>query len=424
MGTRIWDRQGRSWAWTLLGSSLSLLPQSAAFILLARLLPVTDVGLLVALSALTSIMGPFVGFGAGNLFIRNVSRNPNQTNEQWRRLAGTALYSSLLISLVAIAAARMFIGIAVPMTALIAIVVGDLLFSRWIQLVGQAYQGTEQFRLVTEVNLIASCTKLAAVLILLLLTPAARSISTYSLSYLLISFAAAITVHAGTRKRFGRIQSMHFGRVSDLREGLWFAISPCTQTINNDADKLILSRFTTLENCGIYGIAYRVLTLVYLPVSALLTVTYPVFFRKGQEGVRHSTKFALRLLPLALGYTIAAGFLLLAGAQMVPWVLGPKYAPSVEILRQLAFLPMLKAIQYLFADTLTGADQQRTRVALQMAVAILNIIGNIVFVPRYGLQAAVRMTLVSDAALALIFAVASFRLARQRSQPQCGALAI
>jgi O-antigen/teichoic acid export membrane protein len=401
-----------------LGSSLSLLPQSAALILLARLLPVKDVGLLVALSALTSILGPFVGFGAGNLFIRNVSRNPKQTNEQWEALVGTTLYSALLFSLVAITTARVFVGAAMPIATVTAVVMGELLFSRWIQLVGQAYQATERFRRVTEVNLIASCTKLAAVFMLLLLAPTARSISTYALLYLVSSFVAAVVVLAGTPKLFGAIKRMQIGRVSDLKEGLLFAVSPCTQIVNNDADKLILSRFTTPEDCGIYGIVYRILAPVYLPVGALLTVTYPVFFRKGQEGIRHNARFALELLPIALGYTVVAGFLLLGGAKFIPLVLGQKYASSVPILRQLSFLPMLKAIQYLFADTLTGADQQRTRVALQLTIAALNVLGNIALVPHYGLQAAVWTTLVCDGTLALLFVAASIRLAMKTSKPQ------
>jgi O-antigen/teichoic acid export membrane protein len=232
----------------------------------------------------------------------------------------------------------------------------------------------------------------------------------------LLVFAAAqfMTLpHFGMPRHWSTIRTIfHDLRNWKWREGLWFAISPSTQVVNNDADKFMLARLANPSQAGIYGAAYRVLSAAFLPVQALLTMTYPRFFREGGHGIHHSGRYAWRWLPAALGYSLGAAGLIFAGAPLVVKLLGSQFRDTAFVLRQLAILPALKAVQFLFADSLSGADFQSLRVLLQAGAAALNVALNLLWMPELGWHGAVRATLVCDGALAAGLVLAQFWLRR------------
>ena len=72
---------------------------------------------------------------------------------------------------------------------------------------------------------------------------------------------------------------------------------------------------------------------------------------------------------------------------------------SVDALRLLAFLPLVRALSTTGADVLTGTDKQRLRIIGTFGAGILNLVLNLIFIPSFGWPAAVVTTLVSEIAL-------------------------
>jgi O-antigen/teichoic acid export membrane protein len=98
----------------------------------------------------------------------------------------------------------------------------------------------------------------------------------------------------------------------------------------------------------------------------------------------------------------------------VPYVLGPEYFRIVEALRWLAVLPMLKAVHYFLADTLTGAGYQGVRTFIQAGVGAFNVLINLWLIPAYSWRGAAWASIASDALLLCGVAAAVMLLARQR----------
>jgi O-antigen/teichoic acid export membrane protein len=96
-------------------------------------------------------------------------------------------------------------------------------------------------------------------------------------------------------------------------------------------------------------------------------------------------------------------------------VLGPEYAPTVDVLRWLAPLPLLKALHYFAADTLTGAGFQSLRSIVQIGVAGVNVVLNLWLIPRYGWRGAAGSSLVTDGLL-LVSLVVMVTVVYQRQQ--------
>jgi O-antigen/teichoic acid export membrane protein len=102
----------------------------------------------------------------------------------------------------------------------------------------------------------------------------------------------------------------------------------------------------------------------------------------------------------------------LAGAPLLPRLLGPGYEESACVLRWLSVLPLLKAVQYLCGDAMTGADLQRRRTAIQGGLALANVALNILLDPVFGWRGAAAATLVSDTVLAAALWAGAFTARR------------
>jgi O-antigen/teichoic acid export membrane protein len=199
-------------------------------------------------------------------------------------------------------------------------------------------------------------------------------------------------------------------------EGFYFSVSLSAQTVYNDIDKTMLARLSTLEATGIYAAAYRLIDVAFVPVRSILAAAYAKFFQHGASGISGSMGLVKRLVPIAGGYGFAAGIGLFLLAPIVPYVLGDEYAGIVEALRWLAPLPFLKAMHYFAADSLTGAGFQRGRSAVQVVIAVFNVLVNLWLIPLYSWRGAAWSSLASDGLLMLGLWIMVAFLYRQQLQ--------
>src|SRR5439155_9872263 len=105
---------------------------------------------------------------------------------------------------------------------------------------------------------------------------------------------------------------------AELGEGALFAASLSAQSVYNDLDKTLLARLSALSSTGIYGAAYRILDVAFLPVRSLLFAAYAHFFRHGARGIAGTAAFARRLGPVAVSYAAVGALARAAFGPLVP----------------------------------------------------------------------------------------------------------
>jgi O-antigen/teichoic acid export membrane protein len=200
----------------------------------------------------------------------------------------------------------------------------------------------------------------------------------------------------------------------ELKEGFYFGAALSAQTIYNDIDKTMLARLSTLDATGIYAAAYRVIDVVVTPMQSVRYAAYSIFFRNGQYGIASSYTYAKRLISRMFAYSVLvfAGLYLLA--PFFPLVIGAEFARTVQALRWLAFLPLLRTLHYFFSDALTGAGYQGLRSAAQIFIAILNVGLNFWLIPLYSWRGAAWASLASDGSLAIaMYGILMFVMAKE-----------
>jgi O-antigen/teichoic acid export membrane protein len=405
----------RNTTWMIIGQGLRLVIQALYFVEIARSLGVRNYGAFVGVVALVAIVYPFGALGSGNLLVKNVSLDKTLFPTYWgRALVTTAICGSILLLLV-MAISHFVLPPQIPLLLVLLVGASDLFGLNIITISGQAFQSFERLNRTAMINVLMSAGRLLGAIVLIAIHPHPSPLEwgyIYFTCTATVAIIAAILVNAS----LGRPLFRHPFSRKEMREGFYFSAGQTAQTVYNDIDKMMLARLGTLEATGIYGAAYRLIDVSFVPISSLLWATYPNFFRAGNAGISSALNFAKPLLLRALVYAAAICAILLAFANLVPLILGPDYAPTAEALRWLAVLPVFKSLHYFLSDTLTGSGYQAVRTSLQAGVAVFNVIINLWLIPAFSWRGAAWSSIASDALLLCGVALAVFILSR-RSGP-------
>jgi O-antigen/teichoic acid export membrane protein len=407
------SKLARNTGWMFFGQGLRFIIQAFYFAVIARGLGVAGYGVFVGVVALVGILSPFATLGSGFLIIKNVARNPEQFAQYWGRALLTTIGSGSTLFLVGVLLARFLLPATIPIELVVCVAASDLFAGSLTLVCWQAFQAFEQLNWTATLNVILSTSRLLGAVILVVFErhPSATQ---WGRLYFASTATAAVIALALVFTKLGRPTFRLDRKIGSLREGFCFSASLSAQTIYNDIDKTMLARLGTLDATGIYGAAYRLIDVSFTPVGSLLAAAYPNFFRTGREGLGASMRYATRLMKRALAYASLVCIVLLLAAGAVPYILGGEYKLTEDALRWLAVLPVLKVIHFFLSDALTSAGYIGVRSAIQVGVAVFNVLINLWIIPAYSWRGAAWSSIASDALLACAIGTAVFVLSRSK----------
>jgi O-antigen/teichoic acid export membrane protein len=402
----------RNTLWMLLGQGLRLIIQAVYFIEIARSLGASNYGAFVGVVALVGIAVPFSDLGSGNLLVKNVSRDQRLFDLYWgRALVAVAVSGSALLVAVLLIS-RFVLSSAIPLRLVLLVSVSDLLGLSIITMCGLAFLAFDRLKWTAAINVMISASRLLGVVLLIDTHPHPSPLQ-WGYVYLCSTTTVAIVGVLLVCSKLGRPILWRHGSMDEIREGLYYSVGLSAQTIYNDIDKTMLTRLGSLEATGIYGAAYRLIDVCFVPIGSVLSASYANFFRAGANGVAACLAYARPILVRSLIYPIAVCVALQVSAGLVPHILGGEYEKTAEALRWLSPLPVLKLFSYFFSNILTGAGYQKVRSYVQAGVALFNVLVNLWVIPLYSWRGAAWSSIVSDALLAYGTGTAVVMLARR-----------
>lgn len=179
-------------------------------------------------------------------------------------------------------------------------------------------------------------------------------------------------------------------------------LSGSTQSAYNDIDKAMLSHYGMNVANGIYSMAYRIMDISAIPVTALDAASLPRFFRLSREGFHSVASLSVRLAKRAVLLGVLISVCVFAAAPLVPHIVGNGFKESVLALRWLCLIPVFRGIHQLTGSAITGLGFQRYRTAGQFSAAILNLGLNLWLIPQYGWLGAAWASLATDGSLSIV----------------------
>ena len=180
------------------------------------------------------------------------------------------------------------------------------------------------------------------------------------------------------------------------------------------ADTLILSFVRPFDEVGIYSAAYRVLeiltTLPFMYAGVILPLFANAWATKNQERFRSLLKHSYTVMALMIFPMIVGVYLL--GERIMSLVAGPGYETSGTILKILILAVGAIYLGTVSSHAVIALDVQKKMMRIYILVAIITLIGYILFIPTYGMWAAAWLTLFSESVIAIMSTKISFEASK------------
>jgi O-antigen/teichoic acid export membrane protein len=214
----------------------------------------------------------------------------------------------------------------------------------------------------------------------------------------MVMYYRYVQVHIGKPEILKGILTLRLGLVKQiLKASLPFALLVGFSTIYNRIDVIIISHILGYTQTGLYTAAYRFFDLLGFFPAVVSHALYPVFatmMANNQIGaVRETLEKYLRFMA-AVALPMATGGMLLSES-IIRILAGEQFIAAAHVLAVLIWAP---AVLFLYVVMNALVISQLTRYATYITGfnVLVNIVGNILLLPRYGIIAAAATTILSE----------------------------
>lgn len=384
----------------VVGQGANFFLQATYFLLLARLLGVSEYGIFAGAFALVNTVTPYTALGSTMIFMRYVSGDRSLAPVYWGNTLAITATVSLICAVVLTPLANHVLG---PGSAILilTLVAANCFTGQIVLNASIVFQTFENLKATAWLRSMSNLLRAMAVGLLLVFLHRASAVQC-SAGLLAASAIGAIIAFWFVRQAVGktRVSGPLFRK--RFAEGIGFSVAGSTQAVYNDVDKIMLGHYGMHVANGIYTMAYRVADFATTPVTAIDSATLPRMFALSQSGHPNVLRLARKAAAIALLTGLAAAVCALVASPWMVRIVGRGFAGSLEAIRWLCWLPALRGIHQLAGGALTATGRQNQRTAAQFLVAILNFFLNLHWIPTHGWLGAAWASLISDGALSVL----------------------
>lgn len=170
-------------------------------------------------------------------------------------------------------------------------------------------------------------------------------------------------------------------------------------------DKTLLGILSTTEQVGYYEQSYKIVfmiaSLIGISGTVMLPRTSSIIERRDFEKLRQVLHQGvaytiLLVLPITLGFVLIS-------EEFVLWFLGSKFEPSVLVAMVLAPVIIFKSLGVIFGSWYLVPMEMNKEYTLPIVFgAVVNIIINVLLIPRYGAAGAATSTVITEGLIVVI----------------------
>lgn len=386
-------RLGKSTILGTVGLGTRALLQAAYLLIVSRWLGAEGYGLFAGSVALMILCAPLASWGALLLVTRHIARDRRTSGAMWATaLVQTGVVGGLLV--MAMLAVSMLLPERLPLLPMLMLAISELILLpiTWAA-TSQCYALERGPASAVAVCLASSGRLLAVVLVIaggVTATPVHAAIAHFSGSVAAALVAFVLVAHIDGWPRW----NARLGLRQSLSEGAPYAVSNAAGSGYQEVDKLLMLQSLGAAVVGPYTVAFRIVTIFLMPVTALISASLPrLMARAGSDEGRRTYR---AVLMAATGYGLLAGVGILVISPWVPLVFGNDFAPATHYLALLALWPTLFALRQGLATHLTAHHRQSARSWIEVAGLGIVVLANLLLLPRIGADAAVFALLLAE----------------------------
>ncbi len=402
-----------------IGMGLRAFSQGLVFIIIARSMGADGYGAFVSIIAIASMLSGLVGFGSHVLLTRDTALDQKKFNSAWGHTLLSLTISIPIIFVVYLLFAFFILPNEIGWIPILFIGIADLIFWPLSNVCVSAYQGFERMGRVSRMIIVPVMMRLLSAFIFLSLLINENiqysMLLTWSSLYLIAAIAASSYTQWMVYKDLGKPLFLNSHWFARIKESMPFALWASSDKLYIDADKVMLTRMTSLDVTGIYSAAYRLVDIFLLPIQSLIGAATPRFFQEGSKGIHHSLIYSIKLIKIPFIYSLSIGFIIYLSADFIPFILGSSFNESIEAIRYLAWIPIIILPKILLQSILASSGFQKKGMQIVLMGAAINILSNLFLIPVMGWKGAAIATYIAEISMSFIMTLLLYHLMKKDS---------
>ncbi|EKF86488.1 flippase [Methanobacterium formicicum] len=390
-------------------TSLLLISQVLSFLLAffytlnyANYLGAAGFGIISAALALAGILTIFTDLGLTTLTVREVARDKSLAS----KYIGNITIIKLIFSIVTLIATFIIVQLFVhdqQSSTVIYIITTALIFGVISGTFSAAFQAYQKMEYQSIATVLYSILMFAGIYIAIYYN---SNILAFAMVFLIINFLIllfniAICLWKFVVPRFELDLKLW---KSLIIESYPLAVSSIFAVIAFKIDTIMLSFLAGDVSTGLYSAAYKLLeALMFIP-SVYATAILPVFSKfhiDSRESLQFSYYKSFKYLSM-LGIPIAVGTTLLAN-EIILLLFQSGYIQAIPILQILIWAIPIIFVSYVIGASIISINRQHETMRISFICMLLNVILNLIFIPKYGYIGAAVVTVITELSLFLFY---------------------
>ena len=350
----------------------------------ARYLGPSEYGLLNYSLAFVTVFAFLSTLGVEPLAVRAMVKDGAARDETIGTLVALRLIGGLLLVIVVIAGATLLhLGdaLAIPLIVFVS-------FAHFIQAF-DAIDSWFQSALILRFSFAAKATAvLTGALIRILLIASHAPLIAFAWAILAESTVLAVGMLLAYRRSGASLAAMRprlSKALSLLSEGWPLMLSACVAALYLRIDHVLLGRMVGFAEVGAYAVATRVVEVSYILPAVLMAAVFPAMVKSRESDPAMYDARIQRLFDLIvwLAFCIAIPTSLFASA-IVDLLLSNAYAAAGPVLAVLAWMPVLVSFGMVRQKWLIAENALRVAMLVEVVGCALNVLLNLMMIPRFG----------------------------------------
>jgi O-antigen/teichoic acid export membrane protein len=178
--------------------------------------------------------------------------------------------------------------------------------------------------------------------------------------------------------------------------GLYLALAKGAGDVMTYTDSVLLGYFGLVTETGMYNAVLKVNKLVLLPMAFITGALFPTLITILRESKEKFAKYYRLWMKGTIFFSVFVLFVILAAAdRIILVVFPPEFLAATTALKLLTVMAVLVYINNVYYQILLICGQQKRLFYVILAASLINVILNLILIPRYGIDGAATATVVT-----------------------------
>ncbi|MSU54268.1 MAG: flippase [Candidatus Staskawiczbacteria bacterium] len=368
--------------WLIIAEVFSRFLEIILVIYIVRVLGAAEFGKFAFAMAVASMFVSFSGLGLSEIVTREIAYNQDAEKEYPAVLSFKII---LGIGIFFLAIAASFFITQDPLIRLIIMALTVFYFFNDIFSIIYAFLRAHQ-KMEYEAGF-KTARSLILIMVVSLVIFKAPSIQNISYGYTVANFLALIAVLVFFHTRFYPLKLSFDGPIwRKFFQLSWpLGLAAIFGAIFINIDSVIMGYLGQTMQNGWYGAARKAVGIIIIPATLVFMSFYPMaskLFKESGKALQKMWDYYMALMIILAFPIIAGGFVM--APKLMSLLYGPGFEPSIPLFQMLIFIAGINFIYYPYALILIVSGQQKKYLFGHAMGAVVNVVLNIILIPRYG----------------------------------------